>query len=204
MLGTDSSDGAFLPARITQWVNDSYNTLVSDLPGAFLVKSATLVADGGAGNVYTLSTQAVPIADWRQFRDVRLINSVGAQLDEVGYDDLSTWQGPCYAVTGVDASVMVITSPAVTPASAVWCLYAYWPTELVADGDMPSSIPARFHDLLSLMTVRLAFGSGGEQRFPDVYQERLEDRHAQFRMHVGQRSGTPQRLRIRDDTWVTF
>lgn len=203
MLGTTSSDRAFPATAVTQWLNDAFNALLADLPGAFLTKRATLAADGGTGRVYTLSTQSTAITDLRQFRDVRTVDRQGVQLEIVDYDDLETWQGNAYAVYGPDASVVLETSRTVADASALAILYAYWPPALSAAGDVPGGIPDRFHDLIALGAAELAFTSGGEGMFPQTYARKQADRHAQFRHHCGQRGGSPSRQRVRDEasTW---
>lgn len=201
MLGTTSSDKAYPPSVVNRWVNDVCNMLYGELPGDYLTTRATLEADGGAGRVYSLATQSTPITNWRQFRDVRTLaddGTQGAQLDERPYSDLEAWQGATYAVYGVDAAVKLETSPSVAEAVDLTALYTYWPTELSDDSHEPSSLPARFHDLIVLEAARLAFAVGSELRWPEVYEDQRMVRYSQFRSHTALRGGTSTMQRVRE------
>lgn len=190
-LGTTAADQAYTPARVGVWLNDALNALAADLPGEYLVAAATLAPDGGAGRVYTLTSQSPPITSLRSMRAVRLRDAEGQRLREVPYDDLGAWGGPAYALRGPDEAAVLETGRGVESGAALHAVYATWPAELAGDNDTPSAIPAHFHDLLALEAAKLAFASGDESRWPETYEERRRDRTAQFLAHVGRRSGAP-------------
>lgn len=186
-LGTTSSNQLYTPARVTRWINDAYNALVDDMPGAMVTKEATLAADSSTSRVYTLSSQTPVITDWRQFREVRLTDSEGALLRPLPYDQLRDWTGDRYAVRDPDETVKLVLSSTLTAGSAVWVLYSYWPAELSAASDVPSTVPSRYHDLIALSAAEMAFPAGNEATFPAVYAAKKVDRYAQFLDHVTRR-----------------
>lgn len=195
-LGTTSSNQQLTIARVDRWLNDAYNALVEDLPGSFLISTATLTADSSTSRTYTLTSQATPITDWRQFREVRLTNNEGVILLPVDYDQLRILQGDTYSVRGNDHALIVETSPGQPAGSALWVVYSTWPAEMSATSDIPSAIPYRYHDLIALGAAELGFASGGEGRFPAEYAARKQDRYAQFLDHVTRRGTDAPNLRL--------
>lgn len=187
-LGTTSSDRAFPAAKLNRWINDARNELTPELPGGYRQTTATWTPDGGTGRVYTLTSQSTPATALVRVLTLRLVDAEGSRLTEVRFDQREEWIGLVYAITGADEAAVLHTSSEVESGVALYAEYETWPAELSADGDTPSDIPARFHDVLALMAAELAFSSGGEGRFPERLASKLLDRRAQLWAHAGRRS----------------
>lgn len=201
-LGTTSSDRAYPAANVTRWLNDALNQLRADLPIGYVQTRGTWAADGGAGRVYTLSTQDVPVTALQSIVDVRVTSTTGAKLREIPYEQLGQWGGLAYALSGADESAVLTTSEGVADGATLYVVYETWPAELSADGDTPSWLPARFHDVPALMATATAFASGDEGTFPPHLASLLFDRQAQLISHTRRRSADVMLTRAADNLLV--
>lgn len=188
-LGETPTNKAFPPARLTRWLNDALNQLRSDVPLSVFTTRGTWTPDGGSGRVYSLATQSVPVTTLRKLVEVRLDSTTGQKLRELPWEQLEAWAGGAYAITGPDESAVLTTSTSVDESATLYVVYETWPSELSADGDTPSWLPTRFHDVPALMAAKTAFASGDEGTFPGTYDELLMDRLAQLTAHWRRRSG---------------
>jgi hypothetical protein len=194
-LGTTASDRAFLPEKITRYLNDSRNELIPELPGGYRQGSATWVASSATARTYVLASQAVPVTGLVRILALRLRDAEGTRLTEVRYEQREEWGGYAYAVTGPDEAATITTNRDCEAGIDLYAEFETWPSELAVAQDTPSEIPARFHDVLALMAAELAFASGGEGRFPAELARKLEDRRAQLWSHTGRRSLDVSRAR---------
>lgn len=192
-LGVSASDKAFPNDWLDIWIGDAYKSLAADLPPDALVTRATLNADSPDGRIYTLSPS---ITNFRQMLALRVRSTSGSALRLVPHDQLETRGGPTYAITGMDATTVIETSPSVDAGETLYATYAAWPADLADQGSVPSAVPVQFHDVIALMAARTGFSSGDEGRFPDTLAMLLQDRYAQFVQYTGQRSIDPTLRRV--------
>lgn len=201
-LGTASTDRAYPAATVTRWLNDALNQLRADLPNGYVQTQGTWAADGGTGRVYTLSTQSAPVTALQSIVDVRITSTTGAKLREIGYEQLGQWGGLAYALSGSDEAAVLTTSDGVADGATLYVVYETWPEELSADGDTPSWLPARFHDVPALMAAATAFASGDEGTFPPRLETLLFDRQSQLTSHTRRRSADVMLARAADNLLV--
>lgn len=187
-LGTTSTDKAYPAATLTRWLNDALSELRADMPKGYLQVRGTWDADGGSGRVYTLASQAVPVAALASIVEARVDSTTGSKLRELPYEQLNEWTGYAYAITGADEAAVLTTSNDVADGATLYVVYEAWPTALSGDADTPSWLPAQFHDVPALMATEMAFASGDEGRMPQAYVTKLMDRRSQLISHTRRRS----------------
>lgn len=190
-LGTSSTDRGFPPDRLNQWIQDVVNRTVDELPPGYRQQAATWTASGATSRQYVLASQATPVTALGTVLRVCLDTTDGLELRQVAFDQLRMWSGLAYAVTGADESATLHTNLAVEAGAPLYVEFEIWPADLADDAASPSTIPARFHDLLALRVAKIAFASGDEGRFPVDLQDLLELRQAQFWTHTARRSPDP-------------
>jgi hypothetical protein len=194
-LGIASTDRALSPARRYRWINDALNELRAELPSGWAYEAGTATPNGGTGRVYSQSGFSVGVSALRTIVAVRLESHTGAKLREVEYEQLQSWAGYAYAITGPDDNFVLHTSPDVEESATLYVVTEEWHTELAASTDTPSWLPTRFHDIPALMAAEVGFSSGNEGQMPERLSAKLIDRRAQLRSHVTRRSADVSKVR---------
>ena len=201
LLGTESDDPQFTDTILNPIVQEAVDSLLTDIneqnPG-YNSTTATLAADSSSGRVYTFASQSTPITDFARWIDIRWTDSDGLNLTEVRYDELKDAGADHFILSGIDSAPVLETSPDSEAGKAVWLRYTKWFADMTADGDVPSGIPLKFHDVIALEAL-FAFGLGGEQRIPPELRNRWFDRRNQLIHHVGRRGTQVTRSRLYTD-----
>ncbi len=183
-LGTNSNDKAFPTATLDVLIQNAVNKTVSDIeemsPG-FTRTVVTLTGTDGSHS-YTLAS------DFSRALDVRITDSEGVKLREVRDDELNSFSGYTFTITGSDHLATLVTGPTVEEGADLYFKYRAWPADLSLTTDVPETIPRKFHDVIALEAAKVGFGLGGEQAFPAVLQDQLDERRAQLFAHCARRS----------------
>lgn len=187
-LGVEATDPAFPNAKLDLFINQWLNALYTDYPPDVLVRNQTLAVDAGQDRQYSFLLQSTPITDWRKMLEVRQDSDGGMQLREKGLSELTSVPVPAYAITGADGVAVLTTNMSVKASAAIYAKFAFWPAQLADEGDIPTSVPERFHHLPALGASELAFASGDEASFPAVYARQLFDGREQLLFHLTRRS----------------
>ncbi len=200
-LDTPSDDPAFTATILNPIVQEAVDSLLTDIneqnPG-YNSTTVTLAADSSTGRVYTFASQASAITDFARWLEIRWTDSAGLELTEARYDELRAAGQDQFFISGVDSAAVLETSPDSPAGKAIFLRYTQWFADMTADGDVPSGIPLKFHDVIALEAL-FAFALGGEQRLPRELHNRWFDRRAQLIHHVGRRGTQPSRTRIYAD-----
>lgn len=197
-LGTTEDDPSFPATLLDPAIQQSYDSLVEEIRQAdpdYLVEEVTLAAVDATSHRYLLEAQAARFSSWI---DIRYDDEDGLQLQQCRYADLPDTGSGFFALSGPDGATILRTSKDTEAGKPLWLRYASWPVELAADIDVPSLVPARFHDVIGLEAL-FVFGVGGEQKFPDDLKDRWRKRRAQLLDHVSRRGPTPSSTRIIDE-----
>lgn len=187
-LGTTSSDPAYPAASVNALINASGNALIADIHQArpdYFLESVILTPSLPAARQYT------PPAGYAGWLDVRLSDKDGTPLSEVRYEELARSSAPVFAVTGPDSAPTLTASDAVELNAAIYLLYRTQPAELVVDADVPTWLPAHYHDLLARKAAIDAFGLGNESTPSPLFVASTEDREAQLWVSIGRRGVAP-------------
>ena len=194
-LGTSSDDPAFTSAILNPLLQSAVDAITFDIHQAnpsYAYSTVTLAADSATSHVYSLAAQAPTFQRWLE---VRLEAEDGLELAEARAEDLRRSGSDHFTIIGPDATAQLVTSPDTEAGIALWMRYAAWSADMSDDADVPSHIPAKFHDVIWLETL-FAFGLGGEQRLPPELFRRWTDRRAQLIAHVSQRGVQQRQTRI--------
>jgi hypothetical protein len=205
-LGTEIDDPLYGDTSATSGISTLLDPIVQQcvdgliheiqlINRGYLAKTATLLADGGTGRVYSLASQSTPIVDFAHWLEVRHTDRTGVLLDEVRLDELSDGWADSFAVRGPDAAFVIETSPATTEALPLWFQYGYWPAALANDNTAIPAIPAQFHDVVALEAL-FVFAIGGDSVRPPELRERWLNRRALLFQHLSQRGVQPARTRL--------
>lgn len=198
-LGTSDDDPAFDDSvldPIVQQAVDSLLTAIQDVNPDYLVKPPVLLtADSPTSHNYTFASQSAPITDFAKWLEVRYTDEDGAQLDEARLEELASFGGDFFAITGPDEAPILVTSSDTEAGTGLWLRYAYWPAVLAGDSSQPTGISSRFHDVVALEAL-FAFGLGGEQRLPPELRERWFDRRGQLLARAGRRGTGVSRTKL--------
>lgn len=201
LLGTKPSDPFYTTLRVDTLLNTAEARLAEEVrrqsPDIFRV-TKTLLADGGAGHIYTLATQAAPILDFHEVLVVRLTDANGAKLRQVKDDDLEMFSGGWYSLTGMDASLVLTTDAGVADAVPLYFKYSRKTVAWDNPADIPESVPKDFHDVIALNAAEMGFALGGEASVPAEIAAWSLDRRSALWSHIGRRSGDPQLVRDTD------
>ncbi len=200
-LGTPSDDPAYTDTILNPIVQQAVDSLLTDInkqnPG-YNSTTVTLAADSSSGRVYTFASQSTPITDFARWLEIRWTDSAGLELTEARYDELRAAGQDHFFISGIDSAAVLETSPDSTAGVAIFLRYTKWFADMTADGNVPSGIPLKFHDVIALEAL-YAFALGGEQRTPPELRARWFDRRNQLMHHVGRRGNQPSRTRIYTD-----
>lgn len=193
-LGTNASNAAFPAAQMTRLLNMSAEALAEDLirtyPDPF-THTAILTCDPTDRTSYPFGSQAAPITNVNVITAVRVTDSLGARLEEVPHRQRASVSGYAYSLLGLESTLTLYINSAIGDGTPIYVEYVPNVTALAADSDVPSWLPARFHDVISLNAAPLAYGSGNEQQMSPLLLDRLNDRNGQLRWAMGQRSLDP-------------
>lgn len=201
LLGTTSDDPKFGATTLDPIVQQAVDSIVTDIVQAnpsWLSKQVTLLANGGVGHTYTLTTQAVPILDFSRWLEVRYTDENGAKFTHARLEELNEKGSGYFDIVGPDDAPDLITSPSTSDAAPIWMRYAYWAAELASDSSVPTAVPGRFHDVVALEAL-FVYGLGGEEARTPEMRERWQDRRAQLIAHCGRRGVEPNRTRLYGD-----
>lgn len=187
-LGVQDTDKAFTNARLTRWINDALNELRLETPKSYFQQRATWVPDSSTSRTYTMTTQTPAVTALQSIVELRLDSTTGAKLRELSFEQLGAWAGLTFAITGADEAATITTGDDVPAGATLYAVFEAWHTELSADADTPTWLPARFHDVPALMATEVAFASGAEGRMPDTLARKLIDRRAELLTHQRRRS----------------
>lgn len=198
-LGTAEDDPQYSNTILLPIAGEAYDALLHDIhelnPG-YLATSVTLAAASATSHTYTFSAQSPAITDFAGWLDVRDTDSTGTRFREVRYDELNYGGDTVFALTGMDDSPTLITSPDVDAGLALYLLYVQWPAAISVVGDSPAKIPTRYHDVVALEMASIAFGLGGEQRMPPELFARWQDRRGQLMQSVSRRGSDLSSMRL--------
>lgn len=204
MLGTSADDAAFSATILDPIIQEAIDGLLHDMQEAnphYLATSVTLTADSGSSHLYTFALQSPAVTDFAKWIEVRYTDENGIPLAECRLDELRDFGSDYFTLLGREDAPILQTSadsPAGTP---LFFRYATWPALLANDGDIPTGIPTRYHDVIALEAL-FAFGLGGEQQRPPELSIRWRDRRAQLLARVGRRGAQPSRSRlVRQEDW---
>lgn len=179
-LATASTDRAYPPASLNGLLNDALSELRAEAPADAYVQTATWTPDGGTGRVYSLGSQAPAVNAIQAPYEIRLDSTTGTRLRRLAYEQMLAYDGPAYALIGVDLTAKVVTSDWCADGASLFVKYTEWAATLAVDADVPSWLPAAFHDVPCLMAAELAFSLGDEGKFPSALAGKLMDRRAQL------------------------
>lgn len=190
-LGTTSSDPAYPAATVTALLNAAAGRYVDDIHQArpdYLFTSTTLAASTPTTRIYTLP------ADFAGWLEVRATDADGVLMQEVRREELIAAGNagiPAFAITGADGAAVLSTSTGVDAGISIYIVYRTTPAELSAADDIPSWMPARFHDLLAREAAVDGFGLGAESAPSRTFLQTLEDRRSQFWAAISRRGVAP-------------
>jgi len=187
-LGTVETDRAFPPARVTQQINNALNELCQDMPAGYLYLVCTWAPDGGAGRVYSIAGLAPAVTSVKGLVEVKVGSDEGSKLREMPFRQRGAYDGLTYTITGADEAAKLWTGPGVEEGATLYLVVDPWPAELVANADVPSWLPLRFHDVPCLMAAEVLFARGDEGQMPRDLAAKLLDRRAQLQTQVTRRS----------------
>jgi hypothetical protein len=192
-LGTTSSDPFYPPTTANALINATANKYIADVhdmnPG-YLVDTETLSPDTAGGRIYTLP------ADFSKWLEVRITDSNGSMCAEVRTEELNMgYDGPVFAITGPNGTAKLTTGDSINAGVSIYLKYAYQPSEMSADGDTPSWMPTKFHDLLAREAAIDAYGLGNESAPSRQFVDETNDRRGQFWYSISQRGVQPKQLR---------
>lgn len=197
-LGTNPTNQAFPPTQIKRLVNQAQASFHEDCLQSFpdaLSVARTLTADGTDPTSYVFGDQSPSLGDVALVLEVRLVDARGVLLDEAPFSERHRRSGYTYSLVGVGSGITLYAGRNITSGTALYIAYVPAVADLAEDGDRPTWLPDRFHDVLSLTAAKLAAGSGNEQTLSPLLLDRLSDREGQARFAFGQRSLTPSTRR---------
>lgn len=199
-LGTTRQNAAFQPEMIRRRLNDAKNALYSDcflsFPDPYGL-AQILAPDAGDDRLYRFADQLPAITNAVFVVEVRVRDADGIGCGESPLGDLPRRAGRYFALTGMEATLALVTGPGITAGVPLYCLYVPAAPDLVDSADTPTWLPAAFHDVLSMKAAALAVSSGNEQTMSPLLLNTLTDRDAQLRQALGRRSLSPTSLRTR-------
>lgn len=198
-VGTSSDDPQYTDAVLEPIVQAAYDALIADIQlqnRGYLSTTAILTAGSATSHSYAFSAQTPAITLFAYWMEVRWNDEEGALLAEARLEDLRDAGEGYFAVTGPDATPVLVTSPDSPAGETLFIRYGYWPLEITEDADIPTGVPTRFHDVIVLESLFGGFGIGGEQRMPKEYYDRWIDRRAQLMSRLGRRGVQVSRSRI--------
>jgi hypothetical protein len=177
-LGVKSGDPEFPDETLLASLVASVAELHQELRGIAeeqLEQTTTLIADGGTGHLYTLSSQTAPIAV-AGILACRLDDRRGMMLDQCSNTQLDSYLGARYSLTGAPGAQVIETSVSVRSGAPLFLRYHVAPPALTLDSTIPAWLPDHSLDLLGLLVAQQSFPQGGEQSFPRDQAERLVSR----------------------------
>lgn len=199
-LGTNDANAAFPRATMKRLVNMAKDAFFEDCVASFpdaLAQTYALTADSTDTRRYIFAAQTPVVGDLAKIVEVAVTNAEGRVLHEAPLAERYVRGGLTFALVGIGTSTVLLTGPGVGAGAALYLAAVPVAADLSADGDQPTWLPARFHDILSLRAAKLAAGSGDEQRLSPLLLDTLADREAQARLAFSQRSLTPTTTRSR-------
>lgn len=187
-------------------VQDAVNGLIADIAEAnptYNCSYATLsptdpVAQPNIYNITGTPFTSYPFARWLA---LRYDNQDGADLDEVRFNDLAGAGGQHFAVVTPDETAQIVLHSSELTTQLLWLLYGFWPLDLTSDSSSIVGIPSRFHDVVALEAL-FVYAVGGEAVRPPDLRQRWLDRRAQLIAHVSRRGTTPNRTRLRPESYL--
>lgn len=189
-LGTVSTDPAYPKTTADALLNAAGNKFIADtqeMAPDQLLKTITLQPTSAGASTYNLPS------DFAGYLEVRLNDNLGVPLEEVRDEELDLgWDGPVFAITGPDAAAVLETSGTEVGGQPIYFKYRYQPPQLSAPSDIPTWMPAQYHDLIARQAAIDAFGLGAEAAPAPGFLSETADRVAQFWFHIGRRGTQPQ------------
>lgn len=198
MLGVKSTDPFYPVSRVDSALNVAEHQVAEEIrkqaPG-MLRAIKTLAADSPTGQTYSLATQAPPITDVREVLELRLTDSDGSLLGEVGDDMLNSVTGLAYSLVGADKALVITTSSGIAAGTPLYLKYNRASAAWTNASDSPETVPDDFHDVVGWRALPILFSLGGESKMPEDLRVISLDRHGALWNHVGKRSRDPQLVR---------
>jgi hypothetical protein len=193
-LGTSSVDPLYTPTVVTGLLNtvaNKYQTDLAEAAPSYNVTTTTLTASPASSNTYPLP------ANFGGWIEVRCTDYQGIPLGECKYEELNVPAlAYSFAISGPDQAATLTTAPNVVAGLPLYFRYTPIAPDLVAAGDVPSWMPANFHDLLARDAAIDAFGIGSEDAPSPVFIQETNDRRAMWYLHIMRRGTSAVLTRI--------